>query len=240
MKGCIFQNCILLAIKMSLPGTPTEPRNEVFSPVTCLLSKTKPMSLIVLIQVWGLSFKREKIKAKDWLQASLHQFYSSRTRKPVPVVLSDGLPSEAARGKRAELAPAQYCVHQAYSMVLLARSSHGLLTAFIWLIFSLSISYYSSSAFNIRTPPGSLTFPFQIHPGLHSKLWYNPQTLNVSQALFPKLAGCMGSNEHIFHSYASCIWLRLLLLCSKCFSLNIKEKKKCSGPKGGIKSTNPT
>lgn len=102
------------------------------------------------------------------------------------MVLSDGLLSEAARGEWAELAPAQYYIHQEYSTVLLARSSHGLMTAFIWLIFSLSISYFSSSAFNIIKPPGSSTFPFQMNLGLHSKLWYNPQTLNVSQALsFP-------------------------------------------------------
>lgn len=95
----------------------------------CLLSKTKTMSLDILIQVRCLSFKREKIKGRDWLQARFHQFCSSGTRKPVPVVVSDG------QHKWAELAPAQYQTHQASSTVLLARSSHGLITAFIWLIF---------------------------------------------------------------------------------------------------------
>lgn len=71
-------------------------------------------------------------------------------------------------------------------MGLLARSSHRLIPAVIWLIFSSTISCISSSAFKIIKPPGSLTFLFQVHPGLYSKLWYNPQSLNGSQTLsFP-------------------------------------------------------
>lgn len=60
---------------------PTEHRNETFSPISRLPSKTKMMSLDILIQVGGPAFKREKIIKKDWLQAWFYQFYSSWTGK---------------------------------------------------------------------------------------------------------------------------------------------------------------
>lgn len=69
MRGHLFQKHRLLAIKTSWLEPPTEPRNEAFSPVSCLLRKNKTTSLAELIQVEGLSLKREKIKASGWLWA---------------------------------------------------------------------------------------------------------------------------------------------------------------------------
>ena len=130
--------------------------------------------------------------------------------------------------------------NQEYSTVL-ARSSHSLITDFIWLIFSLSILYFYSKAFNIIKPAGSSTFPFQMHPGLRSKLWYNPQTLNISQALSVPNWQAAWEAMNIFFtvmhlaSDSGCCYYAVSVSV-----WTLKKRKKCSGPKGGIKSTNPT
>lgn len=239
MKGHFSQNCILPSRWAWLEPSP-QPRNGVFSPVSCLLSKTSTTALDVLIQVGGLAFNRE-IKARGWCTGLTWTILlpwdrDSGACHPVWWALEWG---STRRGIRSGTGSS--CAHQVSSTSLRARSSHRLITAGIWLIFSLTISYISSSAFKITKPPGSSTSLIQVHPGLYSKLWYNPQSLNVSQALsFPnwqaarKAMNTFFTVMHLASDSGCCYYAVSVSVWT------LKKRKNVQVLRGERKSTNPT